>query len=42
MAQQTSNLQDELEQLVWRFDEFRKTQPLRSRLLRNLCGRRPQ
>jgi hypothetical protein len=32
MAQQTSNFQDELEQLRRRFDEFRKTQPLRSRL----------
>jgi hypothetical protein len=32
MAQQTSNLQDELEQLRRRFDEFRNTQPLRSRL----------
>ena len=32
MAQQTSNLQDELEQLLRRFEEFRNTQPLRSRL----------
>jgi hypothetical protein len=32
MAQQMSNMQDELEQLRRRFDEFRHTQPLRSRL----------
>src|SRR5258705_13189550 len=32
MAQQTTNMQDELEQLRRRFDEFRHTQPLRSRL----------
>ncbi len=32
MAQQTTNRQDDLEQLRRRFDEFRNTQPLRSRL----------
>jgi hypothetical protein len=36
MGQQTSNMKDDLEQLRRGFDEFRNTQPLRSRLPESL------